>query len=209
MARMRKPGAGRKPIGPLKGKTSTFSTRITAETRGALEAEAASSGLSISQAAERLLRIGLELKRDRELDDPVRALGYVIRTIDQFCRSTTSDGRDCDWRTDPSVFESFRLALATFLERLRPPGQIDASVEGPLVGRSPEQHGEAVFRLIWNYLQTRIEPRSISEIEAGMARKGLPLTAQEIAAIAPGAAGGDYAMLDVQRALNINAKVQK
>jgi hypothetical protein len=202
MVRKRKPGGGRKPI---YGKTSTFSTRITAETRGALEAEAAEARprQSISQAAERLLRLGLEVKRNRELDDPVRALGYVIRTIAEFCKSTTKDGRDCDWRNDPAVFEAFRFALGTFLERLRPPGKIDTSAEGPLVGRSPEQHGEAAFRLIWNFLQTRIEPRSRSEIEASVAHIDSAFTVEAITAISAGAAAGEYAMLNVQRALGI------
>src|ERR1700675_1254564 len=196
MVRKRKPGGARKPI---YGKVSNFSTRITAELRGALEIEAAESGQTISQAAAQLLRFGLEFKRNRKLDDPVRALGYVIDTIARF----TKNSPDCDWRTDPSVFEVFRLALVAFLDRLRPAGQIDTSAEGPLFGLSPEQYAQAISRLIWNFLQTRIEPQSISEIEANMVRGGLPLTAEEIAAISPGAAAGEYAMLNVQRALGI------
>ena len=36
----RAPGGGRKPAGDIHGKSSTLSTRITAETRQALETEA-------------------------------------------------------------------------------------------------------------------------------------------------------------------------
>ena len=197
MVRTRKPGGGRKPI---YSKVSTFSTRITAEVRSALEAEAASSGQSISEAAARLLRLALEVKRDRQLDDPIRALGYVIGGIAYFCQSTTEDGRFCDWRTDPSMFEAFRLALATFLERLRPAGEIDTTVEGPLAGSSPASHAEYAFRAIWRQLQAPIEPMSPNELEADLTHRGRSLSAETIAVMSRGA----FAWGDVQRALGIN-----
>jgi hypothetical protein len=204
MARKRRPGGGRKPI---YSKVSNFSTRITAETRGALEAKAAEIGKSVSVAAELLLQLGIKVDRDRKLDDPVRALGFLISGIALFCRSTTKDGRDCDWRTDPSAFEAFRLALATVLERLRPPGKIDTSVEGPLVGRSPEQHAEAVSRLILHSLQTPTEPKSPSEVEAELLRGGPPaLTAEITARISAAYSRGTYAWSDVQRELGIKFK---
>jgi hypothetical protein len=201
MARKRRPGGGRKPI---YSKVSNFSTRITAETRGALDAKAAEIGKSVSVAAERMLQLGIRADRDRKLDDPVRALAYVIRTIATFCRSWAPDGSPCDWRTDPSVFEAFRIALGKFLERLRPPGEIDTSAEGPLLGLSPEQYAEAAaIRPIWNLLQTQIEPRSRSEIEASLSRIDSAFTPEALAAISAEAEGGEYAMLDVQRALGI------
>ena len=58
-ARKRGPGGGRKPKGDITGKGERFSTRITAETREALDREAADSGQSVSQVAERLLRFAL------------------------------------------------------------------------------------------------------------------------------------------------------
>lgn len=54
--RKRAPGGGRKPRGPFSGKLTTFSTRITKETRTLLDADARASGQSVSQAAERILR---------------------------------------------------------------------------------------------------------------------------------------------------------
>jgi hypothetical protein len=204
MARKRKPGGGRKPI---YGKHSIFSARITSETRRALEAKAAESGQTISHTAERLLQLGIAVDRDRRLDDPIRALAYVIRTIATFCRSWAPDGSPRDWRTDPSVFEAFRIALGKFLERLRPPGEIDTSAEGPLLGLSPEQYAEAAaIRPIWNLLQTQIEPRSRSEIEASLSRIDSAFTPEALAAISAEAERGEYAMLDVQRALGIKFK---
>lgn len=203
--RKRKPGAGRKPAGPIAGKRSTFSTRITAETRGALEAEAAIAGQSISQLTERLLLLALELKRDRDFDDPVRALGYLIGHIAEFCRSTAEDGRDCEWYSDPSVFETFRLALGKLLEQLRPPGEIDNSVEGPLVGSTPEHMAEYAFRAVWKSLQAPIEPLSPSKIEAELMRRGRPLPAEAIAAMSRTL----FAKGNVQRALNIKVEETK
>jgi hypothetical protein len=169
-----------------------------------LEAKAAQSGQSISQVAGRLLQLAIKVERDRKLDDPIRALAYVIRTITTFCRSSAPDGSPCDWRTDPSVFEAFRIALSKFLERLRPPGEINTSAEGPLLGLSPEQYADvAAFRPIWNLLQTRIEPRSRSEIEASLARIDAAFTPEALAAISADVEDGEYAMVDVQRALGI------
>jgi len=205
--RKRKPGAGRKPVGPIAGKRSTFSTRITAETRGALEAAAAAASprQSISQVAERLLMVALERERDRDLDDPARALGYLIGHLAEYCRATAEDGRDCSWRTDPSIFETFRLALAKLLERLRPPGEIDISVEGPLVGSTPEHMAEYAFRAIWSSLLTPIEPKTPSEIEAVLVRRGRPLPAATIAAMSRTL----FAKSTVQRALNIKIEETK
>ena len=67
MPRKRAPGGGRKPAGPISGKLSIFSTRITHETRVALEAEAGMTGQSISQVAEQLINLGDEYGGD---DDP-------------------------------------------------------------------------------------------------------------------------------------------
>jgi hypothetical protein len=151
--RMRGPGAGRKPSGPITGKTQNFSTRITEETRGALEVEKALSGHSISQVAERLLRLGLEMHRSRENDDPTRALNYLIGTLASICSGVRRDGTRREWNNDRSVFEAFRLAIIKLLEYLKPIGEVDSSLDGPLVGQSPDQRAEYAFREILAALQ--------------------------------------------------------
>jgi hypothetical protein len=55
----RAPGGGRKPQGEIKGKRATFATRITPETRAALERSAARHGRSLSQEIEILLKQAL------------------------------------------------------------------------------------------------------------------------------------------------------
>src|SRR5262249_51311773 len=78
-ARKRRPGGGRKPKGVFAGKREWFSTRITPETRAALEQEvAAKPGQSISQVAERLLVHGLDEQRWRNNHRPLRALCFAI-----------------------------------------------------------------------------------------------------------------------------------
>jgi predicted HicB family RNase H-like nuclease len=52
MTAKRAPGGGRKPQGEFKGKASMLCTRITPETRMALEMAAKESGRSLSQEVE-------------------------------------------------------------------------------------------------------------------------------------------------------------
>jgi hypothetical protein len=116
---------GRKPSGPIKGKTISFYTKISEKTRGALESEAAASGQSISQVAERMMRIGLEKNRDREIDSPMRALAFIACELAKQCELRGIKSRQLyQWTNHPFVFEAFRLALLELLEQIRPPGDI-------------------------------------------------------------------------------------
>src|SRR5215467_1967926 len=85
MPRRRAPGAGRKPAGPIAGKLSNFSTRITNETRLALEAQAGASGQSISQIAEQMIRLGLGTVAERERSNPTQALAFFIAELADGC----------------------------------------------------------------------------------------------------------------------------
>jgi hypothetical protein len=202
MKTARKSNAGRKAQGPITGKTSTFSTRITDETRGALEAEAEASGQSISQVAERLLQLGLQTRRERELDDPIRALGFLMEWLADHCRGVTEDKRLCDWNNDPSVFEAFRVSLNKLLHQIRPPGKIDSSLEGPLVGQPPAARGEDAFRNIWSTL-VHAEPSSPGDVRSRRQRHSLRPVPSEMVA---GISRASYAWSDARRALKIEAK---
>ena len=201
MVKPRKPGGGRKPAGPLKGKVSTFSTRITAETRGALEAESAASGQSISQVAERLLQLGLDLRRRQEAGDPIRALGYLLGAMAYACQSTAEDGRLCEWNTDPAIFAAFQSAVGTLLDRIRPPGEINTSIEGPLLGNSPENHGEHAFRQVWMNLHAEASsPADIRKREEDLGWRPSPDDALGRMS------RNSYAMSDARRALKIRLR---
>jgi len=95
MARKRAPGAGRKPRGPFSEKRATFTTRITKATRRDLEHAARKSGLSISQLAERLLRLSLQRPSSGGLHN--RALGHVVAILAERIEEDTGAG----WLSDP------------------------------------------------------------------------------------------------------------
>jgi len=160
LSRKRAPGAGRKPAGPISGKGSTFSTRITHETRVGLEAEAAMSGQSISQVAERLIALGLEVKREREHSSPTQALTFLIGQLADMCGAVFGE-REFSWNTDSFAFDAFAHAVKLLLERLRPP---DAELirylrEGEDVDEldremfaSPESWAKHQFYKLWDEL---------------------------------------------------------
>jgi hypothetical protein len=123
--RKRAPGGGRKPRGDIRGKNAWFSTRISAETRQALENEAAASGKSISQVAEALLIEALTTRSEVSLNDPMDALAYVISQL----ANVTCHGLDRDWRTDPFMFQALKLAIGNFMDGIAPAGEIRSPTE--------------------------------------------------------------------------------
>jgi hypothetical protein len=151
--RKRAVGAGRKALGPIKGKTHVFTTRISAETRQALELEAAAANQSISQYAERLLRKGLfERRQERLRNRPLKAFCFLIeqlalRSCDggaQWKRLQVGDSPEelekaklvlDRWRTDPFSHQAFKIAVNMLLNTLKPRGEIkppysDEDLEG-------------------------------------------------------------------------------
>ena len=119
MPRKRAPGAGRKPAGPISGKLSNFSTRITHETRVGLEAEAGMSGQSISQIAEQMIALGLATKRERQQPSPTQALTFLVGQLADGCGAIFDD-KEFSWNTDAFAFDAFAFAVRLLLERLRP-----------------------------------------------------------------------------------------
>jgi hypothetical protein len=130
MPRKRAPGAGRKPAGPISGKLSNFSTRITKETRSALESEASATGQSISQVAERLIRAGLTSSRDR--DPAMRALCFLIAQLAGHIvgpKLMEVEGSKSEiplycWRSSPFFYRAFKIAVGQLLDALEPRGPI-------------------------------------------------------------------------------------
>lgn len=154
--RKRRPGGGRKPS-PTAGAIASLSLRIDAATRDALEAEAAKSGKKLSWVVARLLREGIE-DRGYQPSGPLRALSILIESIERGSRLYAGDGKVREWNSDPTAFEVFRLAINKLLDKLQPPGEVDESTSGPLLGRSPEQQAEVIFRQMWANLLTAPPP---------------------------------------------------
>jgi hypothetical protein len=130
MARQkRRPGGGRKPKGPIREKRETFSTRITAGTRQALEREAERAGQSISQVAERLLWSGLEARNRSRTMIPIRAISFLFERLalaacgaSIYRDSGWLENRINAWRVDPFSFRAFKLAVGMLLDYLEPQG---------------------------------------------------------------------------------------
>lgn len=103
MIRKRAPGGGRKPKGEIKGKDAAFSTRITAQTRRALEETAKRHGRSVSQEAEIALRTYLSKPAGESRN---RALAFIIGHLAEGIEATTGKS----WRDD--VFTGVALHFA-------------------------------------------------------------------------------------------------
>ena len=196
--RKRRPGGGRKPSSPH-GAGAPLSVRIDPETRAALEAEAARSDKKLSTVVVKLIEDGIEHRRYRRIGSPVRALAQVMENIDQESKSNSADGKVCEWHTDPTIFETFRIAVDKALEKLRPPGEIDSSMDGPLIGRSPEEHAEAIFRRVWAGLLAA-EPLTEKQASELLAQRGWSRHSREATAAW---LSGLYSAVQVREALNI------
>jgi hypothetical protein len=118
MVRKRAPGGGRKPAGPFRGKNANLTTRIKSETRGALEAAARKSGLSLSQEAER--RLDESFRRDVG-DRPrhIAALAPLITLVAQRIESETGK----DWHRDAFTREALRKGVDVLLSHFGAPGR--------------------------------------------------------------------------------------
>lgn len=143
----RRPGGGRKPQGNIRGKGEVFTTRITADTRKAIEQEASRAEQSISQTAERLLVLGLETRRRRDNNRPLRALSFLMEQL----AGSVSGGRWMDagafegdhkaavrslqdeWRTDPFRYKAFCIAFGSLLESLKPDGAIKSPYSAKII----------------------------------------------------------------------------
>ena len=112
-ARKRAPGAGRKPRGDYSGKTDTFTTRITPDTRRALERAAAAKRRSLSQEVEHRLRLSLHRPSGKVHN---RALGHAITMLaDRIERETQED-----WRRDAFTGLALCYAVEMFLQHFAP-----------------------------------------------------------------------------------------
>src|SRR5262249_42647592 len=123
--RKRAPGGGRKPKGPLKGKTATITTRITPETRVALEGAAAASDRSLSQEIEIRLRhsVGPDEKRAKH----IKAAEELIRLAAEETERLTG----VSWLTDWFTAEALRHAIDHLLGRFAPAAEGERTVPAP------------------------------------------------------------------------------
>jgi hypothetical protein len=114
MPKKRAPGGGRKPKGEFAGKAATFTTRITNETRTALERGARKRGVSLSQHVEFLLKAAMHKPTASQLRN--QALGRAITILAENIERDT--GRS--WRDDAFTGQSLRYAVEALLFHFTP-----------------------------------------------------------------------------------------
>jgi hypothetical protein len=154
MKRKRAPGAGRKPRGEFQGKTAVLTTRITPETRAALERAAAKNKKSLSQQVEHGLREYLStLKGNRERRDHIRALGEAIMLVAQYIERATGQ---C-WNEDAFTGEAIRQGCTMLITHFAPRGT-------PVTPRLIE---EAATRLPGKVAEGYSDAAGVGQTEAG------------------------------------------
>ena len=114
MAKKRAPGAGRKPRGDFTGKTATLTTRITAETRAAMERAAQKSGRSLSQDVERRLVDSVRNERNRRSD--IRALAEAIAIVAEKVEIATGK----HWNQDAFTGDALRGGIEVLVRHFAP-----------------------------------------------------------------------------------------
>jgi hypothetical protein len=173
----RAPGAGRKPQGQITGKVSTFSTRITAETRVALDMEAKRTGRSVSQVAEEILRRHFE-KEAAGGDKATRALCYLVSEAAHL----VSGARNADgspkwhWRSDPFMFRALEIVLPRILQLLRPEGELKPPSVNPIIADlydTPERRADFAFGAIVTALES-YEPAELADQTSELQALGRP-----------------------------------
>ena len=138
LAKNRAPGAGRKPRGEFKGKSATLTTRITAETRAAMERAAQKSGRSLSQEVERRLIDSVRNERNRRSD--VRALAEAIAIVAEKVEIATGK----HWLQDASTGEELRRGIDVLVRHFAPHGARPKVLpEASERDRSPTSVGES------------------------------------------------------------------
>ena len=150
MAKKRAPGAGRKPRGEFKGKSATLTTRITHETRAAMERAAQKNGRSLSQEVERRLYDSARNERSRRVD--VRALAEAVAIVTEKVELATGK----QWLQDAFTGEALRRGIEVLIRHFAPHG---AQVVPPRVE-------EAAPRVLPEASERDRSPTGVGETEA-------------------------------------------
>lgn len=103
------------PLANFRGKTATLTTRITPETRTALDRRAKEHGRSLSQEVERCLTEAVYLDRG---DVHVRGLAHAITLLIQATERATKER----WVHDRFTCEAVRFGIETLLIHFAPQG---------------------------------------------------------------------------------------
>jgi hypothetical protein len=110
-------GAGRKPQG-FSRKAAKLTMRMEPAHRTDLERAAKKRGVSLSQAAQYYLRLGLRIDRHRDRDPHIQALGEIVALLAQWIESKT----DKHWNKDVFTSEALRRGIDVLVSHFAPRG---------------------------------------------------------------------------------------
>jgi hypothetical protein len=163
--RKRAPGAGRKPQG-FSRKAAKLTMRMEPAHRTDLERAAKKRGVSLSQAAQYYLRLGLRIDRHRDRDAHIQALGEIVALLAQWIESKT----DKHWNKDVFTSEALRRGIDVLVSHFAPRGTpatpINLEKEAAKIAkmggdvweayRSPVGLGETEARQVMTRIESRI-----------------------------------------------------
>jgi hypothetical protein len=137
MVRKRAPGGGRKSRGEFSNKRAMLATRVTMETRKALDAAASKSGRSLSQEVEYRLRDSLKNTDKARRDPATAALSNLVGRLTEMINLFS--GRP--WHGNRWCIETVKFALAKLLDQIPAP---DSDQPANLEAFTPELLGTAL-----------------------------------------------------------------
>ena len=142
MKKRRKPGGGRKPAGEFRNLTAVMSLRMPQDLRDQLERARKVSRRSLSQELIARAEASFELDRDKSRDRALRAFCFLFSELVQaICPRDYPDESIPDWRFNPWLFQTFRLAVAKLLDRFQPSGEMKLPEFWQIIRGAPEIDG--------------------------------------------------------------------
>jgi hypothetical protein len=139
LKRKRAPGAGRPRKAEADKKGSAFTTRITAETRRALEVSARKHRRSLSQEAEAGLRDYLKKPAGEKRN---RAIGAIVGNLAQGIEQQTGKS----WRTDVFTSMALRYAIEAVLFHFAPGTEETPAIPPAVEKQAAKMPGEFAER---------------------------------------------------------------
>jgi hypothetical protein len=114
-----------------------------------------------------MLLLGLTVRREKQMDDPIRALAHLLRLLANQCKYVDEDEYK-EWHNDPFAFDAFVRAVQMVLERIRPSGGIKAPKEiapGFPTWPTSERQAEVAAATVWREIVSRapISPNELRE----------------------------------------------
>ena len=119
--RRRAPGGGRKPAGPFSELREVMSIRVTTEMRDNLAKAATANKRSVTQELLHRLQWSFDEDHKNYRDPATAALCFLFADL-----AENVHGADFEWRSDPFLFQAFKIGVSKMLDGLpQPAGKVE------------------------------------------------------------------------------------